>query len=332
MMNKLQIIMIMQKKVKTLLLILSVIITIIAIKSCKSTISISEYSKPIFTENSSINNNNIELSLSIIETGYGEAPESFVYKGGSLFKKRKLSHIAVLIQHPKGNFVFDTGLGSEIEEQFHNNVTSFMDKQFFKFTKVESLREALIKNNFNIDSVDFIIASHLHNDHVGGIKDFPKATILTTIEEYNYAMSEEAHAPTYYKEQYNESTIKWDFIDFKEKPYQVFSRSYDVFDDGTIVLVPLPGHTKGSIGMFVNLQSGKQYFFIGDLTWALEAIEIPSEKQRIMRKKVDNDRDIINESIVLVHHLLKKTPKLKVIPSHDFNAQKSIAHFPNVEK
>ena len=40
----------------------------------------------------------------------------------------------------------------------------------------------------------------------------------------------------------------------------------DLFDDGSVVFVPLPGHTGGSNGMFVNLRSGKRFFFMGDLT------------------------------------------------------------------
>jgi glyoxylase-like metal-dependent hydrolase (beta-lactamase superfamily II) len=307
------------------------IATLFVIQSCKTTIDISKYPIPTFFEKSNPLDPDIELSLSIIETGFAKTPEAFVFRGGSLFKSRKMSHASILIQHPKGTFVFDTGLGSEIEGQFHDNF-SFLDRQIFKFTKLESLKETLIKNEFNPDSIDFIIPTHLHFDHASGIEDFPRATVWTTREEYDHAISEEANPPAFIKEQYDADFIKWKFMDFDNSAYEIFQESYDVFNDGTVVLVKLPGHTKGSIGMFVNLKSGKQYFFTGDLTWAAEAFLGPSEKHVLPRKKVDYDREKVKEYIVMVHHLKKEKSELNIIPAHDFDAQKKIAHFPKVEK
>src|SRR5262249_38058217 len=49
-------------------------------------------------------------------------------------------------------------------------------------------------------------------------------------------------------------------------------------NDGSVALAPLPGHTTGSTGVFVNLRSGKRYLFTGDLTWALEGFKLPAER------------------------------------------------------
>ncbi|WP_298475947.1 MBL fold metallo-hydrolase [uncultured Maribacter sp.] len=318
------------KKFKIISSVLLVASILFFILSCKTTIDVSTYTTPKFSKKSYPINQEVTFSLSIIETGFAKTPEAFVYRGGNLFKTRKLSHVSVLIQHPKGTFAFDTGLGSEIKEQFHDNF-SFIDRQLFKFTKLKSMKEMLVTNKFNPDSIDFIIPSHLHFDHASGIKDFPNATVWTTREEYNHAISKGATPPAFIKEQYNADFIKWKFLDFSTTEYEIFKESYDVFNDGTVVLVKLPGHTKGSLGMFVNLKSGKRYFFTGDLTWAVEAFNGPSEKHAIPRRKVDGDRENIKKTIVMIHHLIKEKPNLKVIPAHDFNAQKNIAHFPNVE-
>ncbi len=317
-------------KFKIILSAFLIISILFFIQSCKTTIDISKYPVPNFSEKSYPFDQEVSFSLSIIETGFAKTPEAFIFRGGSLFKTRKLSHVSILIQHPKGTFVFDTGLGSEIEGQFHDNF-SFVDRQMFKFTKLESLKETLVKNKFSPDSIDFIIATHLHFDHASGIEDFPKATVWTTREEYDHAISEEANPPAFIKEQYDAYFIKWKFMDFDTTAYEVFKESYDVFNDGTVVLVKLPGHTKGSLGMFVNLKSGKRYFFTGDLTWAAEAIITPSEKHAIPRGKVDGNREKVKETIVMVHHLKKKKPQIIIVPAHDFNAQKEIAHFPKVE-
>lgn len=318
------------KKNKLILLSTLSISILVIIQSFKTTIDISKYPTPTFSTTNYPIDKEVEFSLSIIETGYAKTPEAFVFRGGNLFKTRKLSHVSILIQHPKGTFVFDTGLGSEINGQFHDHF-SFLDRQLFKFTKLQSLKETLINNKFNPDSIDFIIPTHLHFDHASGIEDFPKATVWTTKQEYNHAFSEEATPPAFIKEQYDADFIKWKFMDFSTIGYEIFKESYDIFNDGTVLLVKLPGHTKGSVGMFVNLKSGKRYFFTGDLTWATEAFSIPSEKHAIPRRKVDENREKVKETIVMVHHLKKKKNQLVIVPAHDYNSQKNIAHFPNVE-
>ncbi|MFC3809324.1 MBL fold metallo-hydrolase [Lacihabitans lacunae] len=300
------------------------------LQGCKPSIDIGQYPAPSFSTTNYPIDTTVSFSLSIIETGYAKTSEAFVFRGGSLFKTRKLSHVAILIQHPKGTFVFDTGLGNHIEAQFHDKF-SFLDRQMFKFTKLKSLTETFREHGFSPDSIDFIVPSHLHFDHASGIEDFPQAEVWTTKEEYKHAHSDEANLPAFIKEQYDADFIKWKFLDFSDNTYEVFNENYDVFSDGTVILVKLPGHTKSSIGMFVNLKSGKRYFFTGDLTWALEAFINPSEKHFIPRNKVDGEPEKVKENIVKVHYLMKKKPEILVVPAHDAEAQKNIARFPKVE-
>jgi hypothetical protein len=54
-------------------------------------------------------------------------------------------------------------------------------------------------------------------------------------------------------------------IDFDSGAYDTFTRSRDLFRDGRVVLVPLPEENGKTIGVFVNLLSGKRYFFAPDV-------------------------------------------------------------------
>ena len=121
-------------------------------------------------------------------------------------------------------------------------------------------------------------------------------------------------------------------ISFTAKQYENFPRSLDVFADGTVVLVPLPGHTPGSLGMFVNLRSGKRFFFIGDLTWAIEGVQIPAERPWLARMLVDDDDDGVRRSIVRVHELMNRYPAMVIVPAHDRRVHDRIASFPDVER
>jgi N-acyl homoserine lactone hydrolase len=126
--------------------------------------------------------------------------------------------------------------------------------------------------------------------------------------------------------------VKLRELDIDGPPYENFDRSLDLFGDGSIVLIPLPGHTPGSMGMFVNLRSGKRYFFIGDLTWAIEGVQLPAERPWVSRKLVDKDEEAVRHSIVRVHQLLNRYPDLIVVPAHDRRVHDRIALFPAIER
>jgi len=68
--------------------------------------------------------------------------------------------------------------------------------------------------------------------------------------------------------------IRYEEYGFEEGPYLGFPYSHDVYGDGSIVVVPAPGHTPGSVIIFVTLHSGMRYAFVGDLVWQLEGITL----------------------------------------------------------
>jgi glyoxylase-like metal-dependent hydrolase (beta-lactamase superfamily II) len=132
---------------------------------------------------------------------------------------------------------------------------------------------------------------------------------------------------------YTFTPAKLDVTAYPESVFQASTPDPSTFyGDGSIVFVPLPGHTPGSIGMFVNLRSGKRFFFIGDLTWALEGVELPAERPWISRKLVDRDEAQVRASIIKVHRLSKRYPELVIVPAHDRRVYDRIANFPGFEQ
>ena len=121
-------------------------------------------------------------------------------------------------------------------------------------------------------------------------------------------------------------------FEFTGGRYEDFEQSLDLFDDGSVVLVPLPGHTDGSTGVFVNLRSGKRFLFTGDLTWAMEGFELPAERPWLARKLVDFNEDQVRRSIVKVHQLMKHDPDLIVVPAHDRRVHDRIQALPRFER
>jgi glyoxylase-like metal-dependent hydrolase (beta-lactamase superfamily II) len=271
------------------------------------------------------------VSFSIVLTGSASSLEALVVKGGSLFSSYKLSHSAILIKHPKGNILFDTGLGRNIEEQYKKEMPS----ELKPFTNYELTNDVLTQLNtigFTEDSIDLIIPSHLHWDHVSGLEDFINTEIFITKEEKVWANLEEESFNGCMKSQFDDPDIKWNYFEFAETPYENFDRSYDLFGDGSIILLPLEGHTPGSVALLLTTHYGEKCLFTGDLSWSLKGLKLPAEKFSISADIADENQDLLRESLARVYYLKKRYPELRLVPAHDYEVQKRIGFFPKFIK
>lgn len=259
-----------------------------------------------------------EVKIFAIETGYAVTLEGFTVAGGSLFKTKKVSHNAILILHPKGNLLIDTGIGNNVKEQFA--AMPFFLKPLFDYTKLKSAQEILDANHISIKN---ILLTHMHWDHASGLKDFKDVAIYSTKPELDFAKTIDAKPPAYIHSQYDGIT-SFNPVQFRDGAYEVFKESFDFYRDGTVVLVPLSGHSPGSIGVFVNLSATERYFFTGDITWTKAGFETNAHKFIVSSLLVDYNRDLIGKEINRISDLLKLKPEIKVMPAHDNDVYESI--------
>lgn len=196
------------------------------------------------------------------------------------------------------------------------------------YEKGEPAAAQLRKQGIAVDQITMIIISHSHWDHVSGLEDYPGVEVWLSQREIDYIH----RLPTSALINRMIGTRALHPITFANRSYENFDQSVDLFDDGSVVLVPLPGHTDGSVGMFVNLRSGKRFFFIGDLTWAIEGIQLPAERPWLARRLVDEDEAQVRRTIIKVHQLAQAHPDLVIVPAHDRRMHERIATFPKVER
>lgn len=262
------------------------------------------------------------LEFSIIKTGGTTSVSALLFDGGNWFEPRVSTHAAVLVKHPKGAFLFDTGLGGQVNEQFAQ--LPFWLRPLMAYELNGTAHDQLASEK---ESINEVFISHLHWDHASGIKDFPEANVWATREERAAATDPEPGLG-YIRAQYDGADIKWHDLVFADQPYENFSHSLDYFGDGSVVFVPLPGHTTGSVGMFANLRSGKRYFFTSDTTWTLEGFERPADKFWFSSAIVDKDKELTRESIARVRWLMQIYPDLVIVPAHDHRVQERIGFYP----
>jgi N-acyl homoserine lactone hydrolase len=160
---------------------------------------------------------------------------------------------SALIRHKQGNVLFDTGC--------HPSVVEHGEERWGSLTKVmtpvmraeDTLLPSLACVGVDPDDIDIVVNSHFHPDHCGCNQFFKKATIMVHAREIAAAKAVGAEAAGYLR-------ADWDH----GQPVDLVNGDRDVFGDGRLVLIPLPGHTPGSLGAVVELDRDGPFLLASD--------------------------------------------------------------------
>ena len=164
----------------------------------------------------------------------------------------ELPVISALLRHAQGNVLFDTGCHPSIPD----NPARWAGMEKFMtpiMPQGENVLTGLAAIGVQPDDIDVVICSHLHPDHCGCNAFFKRATVMVHAREVAAA-----RAPDAVKMGFLAS--EWDV----SLPRDELSGERDVFGDGRIVLIELPGHTQGSIGALVALERDGRFLLASD--------------------------------------------------------------------
>lgn len=268
-----------------------------------------------------------QVGFSIIKTGKVSVAERLLLPDGSMIRKIDTNFSAFLIKHKNDYLLFDTGLGANIEAQYAQDMPLWA-RPFFKFDKpVLPARKQLDDAGFA--PIQRVVISHGHWDHASGVPDFPEAQIFASKDEMHAINHAGPGAGTAWPSQVAVPGTRWSPLVLQPIAYKGYTQSLDLFNDGSVVLVAMPGHTKGSIGMFVTVDSGKCYFFIGDVAWKTGAMQAGAPKFWAASVVVDGDRDQTLRSVEQVRDVARQYPDMVVVPAHDAAVQDAVGYFPH---
>jgi N-acyl homoserine lactone hydrolase len=167
--------------------------------------------------------------------------DTFAYVG----QKKTLTDSCYLIRHGENYLLWDTGLPGELAG---TSTTSGVFTTSVRTKIVDQMGQIGVSP----DRVNFVGISHNHFDHIGQAADFPKATLLIGAEDFEASKKGDAAA----------RFAPW--IKGGAKVEQI-KRDHDVFGDGSVMILDMPGHTPGHQALLVKLPRTGNLLLSGDL-------------------------------------------------------------------
>ena len=266
---------------------------------------------------------NIEVTF--LRCGSVTIPEPIAVRGALTLAPRVISHSAVLVRHPQATFVYDTGLCADIYLYILGQSLLFR-KTLANFEFEQSLHSHLNELDMDANDIDFALLSHLHWDHVSGIPELPKVPLRINRVEYDAARLGLLDA--------NQGLVRQlmgdnpiELFDIAGPSYEGFRSSHDLFGDGSIVLVPLPGHTAGNTGMFVNRSNGSRLFLIGDAAWVSPNFLKPATMHPFIWSGVTFDDATARQTLLDLRAFAQRRPDVYIVAMHDAEMQDKFTFF-----
>ena len=96
--------------------------------------------------------------------------------------------------------------------------------------------------------------------------------------------------------------------------HQPFSEARDLFGDGSLLSVDLPGHATGQAGLFLKEANGRDCLLAADACWLSRAFRENQMPHPLVRMLVD--WSAYRRTLQLLHELHCGNPSLRIIPSH----------------
>jgi N-acyl homoserine lactone hydrolase len=230
--------------------------------------------------------------------------------------------VAFLVVHPRaGKMLIDTGFHASVAVE-PSQAMGRLGGLLFKDLKMESkqaIPAQLRERNITTAQIGTVILTHLHSDHASGISEFPDSTFLVSEREWE-AAGDGGPTDGYFKRQFDHAfdyrTLDFDGPD--SDSYATFGRSFDLFGDGSVVLVYTPGHTHGHLSVILRLK-GREALIAGDAIYTMRTLR----ESHLPHRMADEHR--FRRSLREIQLYVENNPDTLVIPGHDMEHWRTLA-------
>lgn len=260
-----------------------------------------------------------------LRVGHCRHPEWVTLRGGRWNAVDFPAHCALIIHPSLGPILYDTGYA----DRFDVETRSLPNALYRWITPMQLPREQRLSAQLsalgvNVEDVNRVLVSHLHADHVAGLRDLPRARftalredVLDNIERRGIGAVRRGFLPGLLPDDFS---LRLDFADDVRvvdlgAAWAPFTRGYDIVGDGSIIGVPLPGHSAAQLGLLMWNTDGQPVMLVADACWSTRALNenrLPSLVARPMMHNWQRYRATLTD----LHALRLHRADLQMLPSH----------------
>lgn len=221
-----------------------------------------------------------------------------------------------VIEHREGLVLFDTGQDRASvtdPDYFPGGLNGVVYNRLARFEigPDQTLTGQLAAIGHRPSDVRAAVLSHLHQDHIGGLPELPGAEVVVSDSEWRSMCRPLAATRGYLRDHIELPGLRWRRV----TPEPIaglgpFGTGHDLFGDGSLVLLPTPGHTPGSLSMLVRRPGRTPLLLVGDLTYdadLLVAGEVPGVGNKTQ----------LRGAVANVNALSTELPGLTILAAHD---------------
>jgi len=263
------------------------------------------------------------LEWRLYEAGYCTHPELATRKGGSA-RPCEFPALVALLRHPhRGWILFDTGYS----EHFIAATAALPERLYRMVTPVhldphDCLAAQLRADGIALEDIGWIVLSHLHGDHAGGLGDFPRARVLCAggalddlagrgrIGNLRLGQLPALLAPVAGRIERMEALAPVELA----PPFHEFGQARDLFGDGSLLAVPLPGHAAGHHGLLFEDQQGP-VLLVADASWSSQSIVDNTPPPALVTGWL-GDTAQYRQTLARLHRLHHAAPDVRIVPAH----------------
>jgi N-acyl homoserine lactone hydrolase len=205
-----------------------------------------------------------DIKLYQVSSGQLELDKGWLTAMRDVGKRIKVPVAMYIIDHPRGLTVYDTGMADDVSG---DGCAAYWGKGLCgAFTPIQKRGEVIDKQlerfGFSADQVKYVIYSHFHLDHAGNIELFPNAKhVVQKVELKTAWWPEKFQAAAFVMKDYDE-TRGFDFMELVG--------DFDLFGDGSVVILDTKGHTQGHQSVKVKLKKTGTLILAGDAVYSPE--------------------------------------------------------------
>jgi glyoxylase-like metal-dependent hydrolase (beta-lactamase superfamily II) len=255
----------------------------------------------------------------LLDTGYCTASEHHLMRGGE-HKTIKTHALVVLIEHPQAGWIlFDTGYAPRVLEAFK----TFPFQLYGALTPVTtrsgwSVLTQIAKMGLQPKDISTVIVSHFHADHIAGLRDFATSSLIASGEAFSDVRGKSGLAAlrrAFVPKLMPDSLERFVLIEGFDSPaLGPFGATHDMFNDGSLRLLRLPGHARGQLGLLAQTTIGP-VLFAADGAWLSAAVRENRPPPALALRLVGDPRVTV-ETIRKLHEFGQAHPDVWIVPSH----------------